>query len=110
MSLVLEDPPKLRHRKRSGRCYELCLTAVLRYPDWRLVHGSVDAPNARGAVDGRMAHAWMARGDVVYDQVLDKAFPRLQYLAAVNAAVDAVYTWKEVNDMLHRFRHWGPWP
>lgn len=110
MSLVLENPPKLRHRKRHGRCYELCLTAVLRYPEWRLVHGWVDAPNARGVAGGRMAHAWMLRDNEVFDQVLNKAFFRLQYTLAVNAKAEAIYTADQVNEMICQFGHWGPWP
>jgi hypothetical protein len=92
-----------RYRLRSGRCYELAGKYLLDDPTWTLVHGT-----ARGR-DGRIGHAWLVRGDTVYDATLDKSFARADYVARYAANEVTTYRAIEAARAMLVSGHWGPW-
>lgn len=82
-----------RWRKRDGRCYELCFSALLDSPGWTLVHGFV-----RNEIGSPVEHAWLERDGIVYCVVLDRSFRAppnwiaTRRYSAVNAARAVVAT------------------
>ncbi len=65
---MTEPSPRLRVRRRQGRCYELAFKGLLAAPEWTLVHGTVS--NRSAAADQsnaeRIEHAWLERDGQVY--------------------------------------------
>jgi hypothetical protein len=103
----MSDLPRIRAKKRVGRCWELAARALLRLPaatSWRLVHGIVTGP---GGV--RMGHAWLARGDQIWDAVRADFFLAADYLTLGEAAIIAEYSRREMAAEVSRHRHYGPW-
>ena len=111
----MKPTTNLRPRKRSGRCYELALKYLMASPDeegWHLVHGDV---NLCGLVDGdatgsqRAGHAWLVRGDTVYDTTLDQTFSVTTYEQIMEAVRFAEYTKLEAAQEMSKSGHSGPW-
>lgn len=97
-----------RYRNRQGRCFELagnCLMDSDESSDWRLVHGEIDNLNS----SRRMTHAWLRRGDLVYDPVLNEFHHEPRYARAHNAVARATFSKSETAKMVLSQRHWGPW-
>ena len=94
-------------RDRHGRCFELAYLTIAddsTDPEWRLVHGSV-----LFRTDGRMGHAWLARGEFVYDPVLDRVFSWSLFRESHGAVERIAYTRTEAVRRASESRHSGPW-
>jgi len=92
-----------RIRCRDGRCYELCLKAILGL-DWdsgvTLVHGTV-------AGNG---HAWLTlENGNVYCAIQDQDYSPTAYAQIAHAIVERTYTAREAADALCTTGHCGPW-
>jgi hypothetical protein len=69
-------------------------------PTWTLVHG---------VIREWIGHAWLVRGDEVYDAVLDKFMSVEQYTDQERAVPERTYSAKEAARMICDAKYWGPW-
>jgi hypothetical protein len=97
-------PSLQRHRRRGGRCYELAFSGILNDGTWSLVHGQVSGPNGVP-----MGHAWLERDGQVYDPVLNRQLPLLEYRDRYGAVCEAQYSQREAAERMLEARHSGPW-
>jgi hypothetical protein len=74
-------------------------------PEWVLVHGVANGPPGTGTI----GHAWLEHGAVVYDPVLDRSFPVIEYQHQFGAMGHARYTAEEAAYLLVQHGHYGPW-
>ena len=91
---------------RQGRCFELASRGLLDEHDgggWRLVHGTVDS---RGH---RIDHAWLVRGDEVYDPVLNRVFSVTEYEVRYEAQAAREYERIDALALGAGTGHSGPW-
>jgi hypothetical protein len=97
---------RIRAKDRSGRCYELAGKGLLNddADEWTLVHGVLQTPNL-----GLMPHAWLERGDVAYDPVLDSIYTQDYYYTRWQAVVHARYSRVEMAKAVADSGKWGPW-
>ena len=98
----------LRFRKRAGRCYEIAWKQLLsdeRFADWRLVHGE-----ARGPEDERIGHAWLEKGEELFDPVLNLFFANGEYRMRYAAVTLKAYDRLEAARIGATKEHFGPWP
>lgn len=97
----------IRHfRNRPGRCYELALEYLLHSvegSDWTLVHGETNvSPEPIG-------HAWLRRGDTIFDPVPNRYYSVNEYSALSGAREHARYTRVEAANVMAAVNHHGPW-
>lgn len=93
-----------RFRNRAGRCYELAWRYLIEdaaAADWTLVHGSIN-----GAY-GIIGHAWLERGSVTFDPVLNQMFATTEYERRAQAI--SRYSQKEAATLSLQHGHFGPW-
>jgi hypothetical protein len=92
--------PIRRFRKRVGRCYELAYAYIRDSDDasdWMIIHGeTAQIPTG---------HAWLRRGETVYDPVLDQYLSVDEYKATEHAR----YPKKEAIRLGIAQGHYGPW-
>ncbi len=69
---------------------------------WRLIHGAVVSLRQIG-------HAWLVRGDEVYDPVLDQTFSVTEYEVRYEARVDRMYERADALALAEGSGHSGPW-
>jgi len=96
-----------RPKKTQGRCYELSGQIVCRADKamaLALVHGEVSRK-----IGKRIGHAWVEKGNLVYDVVLDQFFSVSHYYEKFGVKVVSRYFWQEAAKQVIRFKHWGPW-
>lgn len=102
--------PRQRARSRAGRCYDLAFKMMMR-PDladgWTLIHGSVrvGVPEGKYVLLARGGHAWLERGCLIYDPVLD-----IFDICARGRIAAAAAPWYML--LTRRFRSWnaaGSW-
>jgi hypothetical protein len=102
------DFPATRHRNRHGRCYEIAGIAMLDLPEnteWRLCHG-VKYHRVTGIVQPLwIGHAWLARGDLIWDPVENRTYAADDYRCKVRAS----YTRAELCKHIAAGDTWGPW-
>ncbi len=101
-----------RLKTRGGRCYELALRLLLANmdePGITLVHGETRSSDPR-AVGGRMDHAWIEVGDLVYDRTTrDQPFNRVLYYIGGEVTDVTTYSAHDATVMFSEHGHWGPW-
>jgi len=99
------DFKKTKHKKRSGRCFELAFSYLLGNEDKILVHGSVQHISGN-----QMAHAWIENheGDV-YDLVKNEIYNGDEYYRKFNARKMFSYTVKDAANKFTEHNHSGPW-
>src|ERR1035437_3222303 len=99
-----------RLRKRHGRCYELALRVMLHEPGaerFTLIHGRISQIKND---DYLINHAWINLNDGrIYDPVLDKYIPAVEYLATRCAVIERQYTHEEAMSISVKAGHYGPW-
>lgn len=99
-------PRLYRPRKRLGRCYELAYNYLHkddRFVRWRLVHGEIG--------EGRLAigHAWLKRGALIYDPVLDEFFHAWSYRERFDAVALESFTMSDCLKWIGVHGTYGPW-
>ena len=67
---------RIRPRARVHRCFELSARIQLDDPTWTLIHGTIG---------GWIEHAWLRRGDVVYDAVCNESYTVEDYAKKFSA-------------------------
>jgi hypothetical protein len=91
--------------ERQGRCYELCLHAILHEPGnkfFTLVHGRI-----YDAIHNRIIpHAWIEVADSVFDAILDQYFPTDLYMEI--AVAEARYDHGQAQQKYAEKACWGP--
>lgn len=97
----------IRHfRNRPGRCYELAFAYLLNSvegSDWTLVHGETNVS------DEPIGHAWLRRGDAIFDPVPDRYYGVNEYSALSGAREHVRYTRVEAAKVMVAISHYGPW-
>lgn len=91
-----------------GNCYQAAADLVLSMPNnesIRLVHGSGLSKNLRKRID----HAWVEIGRLVLDPAIGVTMTAEKYYAVGEVAVYKVFTKKEINVLILKHKHWGPW-
>lgn len=99
---MFDMPPRIRARKRKGRCYELTGKGVIDNPDvgWVLVHGTVNG----------IPHAWFNKGIMIYDPIFDEIYTCATYRNKYGPVMeDRRYSHKEAIEMVLKYNHYGPW-
>jgi hypothetical protein len=100
--------PKVRARSRRGRCYELAFKGQIRDTSWILVHGTVRGRLRNGTI-GRIGHAWLVKGQEVYDPVLDASTTAEEYANKYAAVEERRYTAEEMAKLVLSTNSRGPW-
>ena len=93
--------------KRLGRCYELCGKYVMYHDGWTLVHGKLTNPFESGHPE--MEHAWVEKGDEIFDPVMHKIWPKQVYESLFKAKIKKKYSQREVFQITDKTANWGPW-
>jgi len=92
----------------NGWCYKYAAQFAMRTPDAILVHGILHpAIGARAGIP--YEHAWVIFGELVFEPILQKFFPRSDYYTAFAAEERVLTPHREVAKTMVAFRHWGPW-
>jgi len=94
--------------KTAGLCYKYAAQFALRTPETVLVHGILH-PAIGDRAGLPYEHAWVIFGDLVFEPILQKFFPRSEYYAAFAAEERVITPHRDVAKTLCDFRHWGPW-
>jgi hypothetical protein len=89
-----------------GRCYELAFAYLLdsvEGSDWALVHGDTRVtPEPIG-------HAWLRRGNTIFDPVANLYFSVDEYRALSGAREHARYSRVQAAKVMVALNHYGPW-
>jgi|SRR5579862_9324213 len=93
--------------KRLGRCYELSGRYAIRNSGWTLVHGELTNPFVKG--HPKILHAWVEKGDEIFDPVMNKTWPKDVYESLFKARVIKKFTQREVFQITDKTGNWGPW-
>lgn len=98
-------PPDLA---ATGNCYEDAVHALMNQRDWLLVHGR---PTLRRPPFVEFGHAWLEKGDKVYDPSTGYRGARAGYymLGNIDHKNNLVYTFDEARQFLLASEHYGPW-
>ena len=92
--------------KRLGLCYELAGRYANTHKDVDLIHGSIT--NRLG--DGKtIDHAWIEKGDHVFDPVIDEWFDEAVYEALYGTKEKIRFNTEGVLINILKYKHWGPW-
>ena len=104
-------------KEREGRCFEFALLSLIEMwdagmHDGALVHGVITGYHRDRVESGhelRLAHAWVERGDMLYEATADMIFPLADYYRMVDAVAERRYCAKEA--MFNRIvcSTVGPW-
>lgn len=97
-----------RIKKGSGDCYEFACNKVVMEPlePWTLVHGIVIGQGKLAGV--KIGHAWLERGDRVYDPYVGW-FDLDDYYKIGQIEYVRRYTADEARQNAMTHRHYGPW-
>jgi hypothetical protein len=57
----------------------------------------------------KLGHAWLQKGDWIYDPVADQCLTASEYEAIYEARAERTYAVKEAAELVARTLHWGPW-
>ena len=106
MAIPKSTRPRVRARKRVGRCFELSFAVLMDHEDWTLVHGIVNGPPDECP---RTCHAWLERDGQVFDPVSDELSPSLRYRIRFDALAVARYSAHQAGGLALETRHYGPW-
>lgn len=93
---------------RLGRCYELAAKFQIDNRDFQLVHGRVTSPFEHSP-HPILDHAWLERGEMSYDVVLDRFMPMIFFNNVYEPERLFVYTWREAAAKILETEHFGPW-
>jgi hypothetical protein len=108
ITLMKRVYPKVRvlARTRVGRCFELAYRGLWQDESgkWQMVHGYV-----RGPWGYQIEHAWLLRGDEVYDPVHDEVFTAAEYSAKYAAEPVRLFSLEEAAAMASKAGHYGSW-
>jgi hypothetical protein len=85
---------------RLHQCFPLAVMCLQKDPSWSMVHG---------VVYGGVAHAWLRKGEWIYDPVKDISMSVGEYERTHQAKAERSYTALEATSMSSRTGHWGPW-
>jgi len=79
-----------------------------KFSGWDLVHGI--AVVAAGPHKGKdFGHAWLEKGDEVYDAASGNYLPTPIYYYFGKISYTVKYSKDQVGEMIDKFRHYGPW-
>jgi len=99
---------------RQGRCYELSLRSAIKAAEkkemWDVVHGEIlqlSFSNSEGFQTKMINHAWLEKGDLIYDAVGDRIYTREGY-GYFTPNTHTRYSAKEAWLLAEKYRHWGP--
>ncbi len=93
-------------KDRLGKCYQLSWQYVTKNSSYKLVHGYItDRVKTGRTID----HAWVEKGNEVYDPVMDKRYPKQAYYGLFGVEAEKVYNSKEALDLGSKYGHYGPW-
>ena len=92
--------------KNIGRCYELNFLFQVRNPGYKLVHGYITSilPPYQ-TID----HTWCIKGDIIYDAVMEKEFPKIVYDGLYKTEIGVIYTCKEAMNKALETGIYGCW-
>ena len=96
---------RVNTRARWRRCYELSIKGQRKDPSWLLCHGTLLARRHAWSEPEHIAHAWLQRGDQVYDSFYDRVFTLAEYPGFVERA----FSPQEVAALTATSGHFGPW-
>jgi hypothetical protein len=96
-------------KRRLGKCFQLAGRYIFDHPDVILIHGTINGSHLCNVPDFDNPHAWIEGGDEVYDLVLDQRLPKDVYYQIMHAKIKKRYTQNEMNKLVLRTGHWGPW-
>jgi hypothetical protein len=104
-------------KERDGQCFKFALRGLLEsydagMRDVTLVHGVITGYHRDRVEPGhelRIAHAWLERGDMLYDATVDMVFPLADYYQGVNALAERRYSAEEAMLSCMLFSTDGPW-
>lgn len=88
-----------------GKCYQLSWRWVTSHRDYKLVHGYISKQGSDICID----HAWVEKGNEVYDPVMEKEFPKAVYYTLFQAETAKVYSSSEASNMGAKTGVYGPW-
>ena|ERR1700687_2058338 len=88
-----------------GDCFGNVMQAITRYPDAKIVHGSVRV----SGTSNRFHHAWIETNGHVIDPTTNVTMNKQYWYARLNAKPESKYTKTEAQINMLRFRHMGPW-
>jgi hypothetical protein len=97
------------HLVATGDCYADCANKlVLSHKNWVMVHGR---PTLQRAPYVEYGHAWLEKGEQVYDPTSGYKGPRYMYYAMgqIDHRKNLVYTAEEARHWLLASKHYGPW-
>lgn len=92
-----------RLRTREGRCFELAAQGCWQAKEWILIHGRCNGER------GRIDHAWLQCGDMVYCAVLDQRMSSADFSRVYGAVGVVCYTSKSSALMASESGNYGPW-
>lgn len=94
--------------ERQGRCYELAGRFVLDNEDWTLVHGITNPP-VGPYQDTPYAHAWVEKGNIVYDPVFNTFYNKDEYYNLYEPSKMKRYNIVKLRANALKYKHWGFW-
>jgi hypothetical protein len=104
-------------KERQGRCFEFALLSIvamweLGMHDAVLVHGVITGYRRDRIESGhelRLAHAWVERGDMVYEPTADVVLPLADYYRDIDAVAERRYSAEDAILCRLMFSTVGPW-
>lgn len=106
--VLVEGKPTPDDLQATGNCYEDAGQYAMDHADWTLVHGR---PTLRRPPFVEYGHAWVEKGDEVFDPSTGFKGPKFLYysLGNIDYRDNLVYPHAVLLDFLRLARHWGPW-
>jgi len=96
-----------------GNCYEDAVMVAREKEGFLIVHGfpTLTRGSGQAPAGSQYGHAWLEKGDIVYDPLADKEIPKVLYYAFGQIDKEDVrkYNVREAVEMMLDFEHFGPW-
>jgi hypothetical protein len=104
-------------KEREGKCFKFAFLSLLEMReaeiiDITLVHGVVTGYHRDRVESGhelRIAHAWVERGDMIYEATADTVLPASAYYQYADAVAERRYTFEEARMLYLVHETFGPW-
>jgi hypothetical protein len=104
-------------KEREGQCFKFALLSLLELwnegiDDATLVHGVITGYHRDRKEAGhelRLAHAWLERGDMVYEATADVVLPLADFYQDIQAVAERRYSAEEAGTLSLMLSTFGPW-